>query len=288
VRGYIGDLNDELGKFDFEIRSMRDQVDRSTVYAMVNSTPDSIIQGATHHSPDEIAFFRRLLDAMFETNNTRRAEVFAVRETDALHLNKNPPGEGEASTGGLTHKAAEEALAKFVEEGWLEKSRYVHPSGDYYHPSWCWWHRNNYYTLAPRGLLELSVYLTQTYGDISSSEEDSDEEEHAPRRRIKKCEACSELLTIGQRCEKLSCDVRMHEPCAQQFFRVNKDRKCPKCKTKWSGKEVVGEGAAGKLRRRVQKRAAPAPPTPRGRNRGTEDEEEGEEQGGHEQEEDEE
>jgi hypothetical protein len=282
VRGYIGDLNDELGKFDFEVRSMRDQVDRSTVYALVNSTPDSIIQGATHHTPDEIAFFRRLLDAMFETNNTRRAEVFAVKENDALHLNKNPPGEGEASTGGLTHKTAEEALARFVEEGWLEKSRYSIPWPDprgYAADE----HRNNFYTLAPRGLLELSVYLKETYGDVESSEEDSDEEEHPPRRRIKKCEACSELLTVGQRCEKLACDVRMHEPCAVQFFRVNKDKKCPKCKTKWSGKELVGEAAAGKLKRRLQKRAAPVP-TPRKRREEEEEEEEDEEQGGDEEE----
>ena len=92
----------------------------------MNNTPDPIIEGATQHTADEIAFFRRLLDAMFETNNTPRAEVLAVRYYDAIHLNKNSvaeEGETKATHGaGLTLKGAEEALAKFVEEGWLEKS----------------------------------------------------------------------------------------------------------------------------------------------------------------------
>jgi hypothetical protein len=129
----IADINEELSKFDFEIRSMRDQKDRSTTWAFVNSNPDTIIQGATHHSADEIAYFRRLLDAMFETNNTLRAEVMAVRANDAIHLNKNPPraveevvpeGMHATSSGGLTMKGAEDALKVFVDEGWLEKSRY--------------------------------------------------------------------------------------------------------------------------------------------------------------------
>lgn len=134
---YISDINDELSKFDFEIRSMRDQSDRHTIWAFVNSSPDTIIQMATHHSADEIAYFRRLLDAMFETNNTLRAEVLAVRANEALHLNKNPPpprvddarppasSAAVSSSGGLTMKQAEEALKAFVDEGWLQKSRYA-------------------------------------------------------------------------------------------------------------------------------------------------------------------
>lgn len=86
-----------------------------------------MIEGATGHSADEIAYFRRLLDAMFDVNNTRKAEVFAVRVNDAIHLNKNPPRpEGDTEGpggGGLTLKAAEEALENFVREGWLERSK---------------------------------------------------------------------------------------------------------------------------------------------------------------------
>lgn len=136
---FVADINDELSKFDFEVRSMRDQGDHHTIWAFVNSNPDTIIQMATHHSADEIAYFRRLLDAMFETNNTLRAEVLAVRANEALHLNKNPPpppppadeaqsqagSAAVSSSGGLTLKQAEEALKAFVDEGWLQKSRYA-------------------------------------------------------------------------------------------------------------------------------------------------------------------
>ena len=40
VMGVIGDVNDELARFDFEIRSMREQADRSrTVWAFVRAPP---------------------------------------------------------------------------------------------------------------------------------------------------------------------------------------------------------------------------------------------------------
>jgi hypothetical protein len=106
----------------------------------VNTASDPLIQVATLHSADEIAFFKRLLDAMFETNNTLAAEVLAVKSTDALHLHKNPrpdaaratqvedgdaPAPVQISGPGLSMKEAEEALDDFVQEGWLQKSRFV-------------------------------------------------------------------------------------------------------------------------------------------------------------------
>lgn len=37
VATMIGEVNEELSKFDFEIRSMRDQRDRSTIWAFVST-----------------------------------------------------------------------------------------------------------------------------------------------------------------------------------------------------------------------------------------------------------
>ena len=58
---------------------------------------------------------------MFDVNNTRAAEVFAVREHDALHLNKNAAradADGDAPAGGgLTLKQAEEALRRCAGNG---------------------------------------------------------------------------------------------------------------------------------------------------------------------------
>jgi hypothetical protein len=80
---------------------------------------------------------------MFETNNTLRAEVLAVKRYDAIHLHKNPPRDqtteapvaSTASSGGLSLKGAEDALTKFVDEGWLLESKYLPPP-------WSCSHRN--------------------------------------------------------------------------------------------------------------------------------------------------
>lgn len=74
---------------------------------------------------------------MFDTNNQPNAEVFAVKRRDAEKLHKAPREEtgenGQATTAGkgLTMFEAQQALASFVEEGWLERSKYVFcfPSG---------------------------------------------------------------------------------------------------------------------------------------------------------------
>ena len=47
----------------------------------------------------------------------------------------------------------------------------------------------------------------------------------------------------GQRCDKRTCLLRLHDICTQNFFRIQKSKKCPLCKTEWSGKSFVGERA---------------------------------------------
>ncbi|KAJ9649593.1 hypothetical protein H2199_000371 [Coniosporium tulheliwenetii] len=87
---------------DLEIRSTLSQhSDRTRVYALVNVTSDPQTQLATTHSADEIAFVKRVLDAMFETNNTSRAEVMAVAGMQALRLCK-PAGARQSGANGQT------------------------------------------------------------------------------------------------------------------------------------------------------------------------------------------
>lgn len=129
IQIYLFDINEELSRFDLEIKSIRSQDDRTPIYALVNLSSDTVIQSATHHTADEIAYFRRLLDAMFDTNNQANAEVFAVKRNDAERLHKAPRGEEEGNEGsggkGLTMYEAQQALQSFVEEGWLERSGYA-------------------------------------------------------------------------------------------------------------------------------------------------------------------
>ena len=127
---------------------------------------------------------------------------------------------GESSTQstdkGLTHGEAEKTLSSLVKEGWLERSK------------------KGYYTLSPRALMELRSWLVEAYNDSDDSED---------WQRIKFCEACKEIVTIGQRCAELECNVRLHDICQDSYWRSRPDTKCPKCETAWDGKHYVGEKA---------------------------------------------
>ena len=268
LQSFLTAANTALSPFDFTIRTLPSQTTpaapgapRTTYYVLTNITSDSLVQVATTHSAEEIAFFRRLLDCMFETNNTPRLELCAVRSMDAVKLHKPRPGDllllplpsqlesggggggggsdpdagpssstqqaatqqATTSTAGLSMKEAELALRAFVTEGWLELS----PTG--------------WYTLSPRSIAELQQYLLDTYN--------IPDEEGVPIDRVKSCHGCKELLTIGQRCENLDCPIRLHDACTEGFFRMSRQRKCPSCGGDWEGNKFVGERAAkGKTR----------------------------------------
>lgn len=228
---YIHALNHQISPFDFEIRSTRHQTTREVVYALVNTTSDALTQLATIHTADEIAFVKRVLDAMFDSNNTQRAEIMAVTSMQALKLAKPPNNtnrresgtQSQASQTGLTMAQAEKVLANLVSEGWFELST------------------RGFYTLTPRGLMELRSWLVDTYNDQGSDSEDAEE----PHEKIKFCHACREIVTMGQRCPNLDCHARLHDGCVRNMFRAQGgSEQCPICKTAWVDAPPVGEKAA--------------------------------------------
>ncbi|KAL8868299.1 MAG: hypothetical protein Q9174_005082 [Haloplaca sp. 1 TL-2023] len=231
LNAHIAAANTRISPFDLEIRSTFHQTTRKRVYALVNSTSDPIIQLATIHTPDEISFLKRVLDAMFETFNTSRHEVMAITSMQAVRLAKPPDNDrretqdGSTTQGvagqGLKMVEAEKMLKTLVDEGWFEKSK------------------KGYYSLSPRALMELRGWLIETYNEID--EGDDDDERVA---RIKQCIACKEIVTTGQRCPKRSCLCRLHDICTQAFFTSQRSRKCPICQTDWTGNDYVGERAA--------------------------------------------
>jgi non-structural maintenance of chromosomes element 1 len=231
---YVHALNAQISPFDLEIRNSLHQVTKERIYALVNTTSDALTQMSTVHAADEIAFVKRVLDAMFETNNTGRAEVMAITSMQALKLAKPPVSEeGRRDSGtqhqnsasadaGLTMRDAEKVLDSMVEEGWFELSQ------------------RGYYSLTPRALMELRGWLTETYNE-PNDEEDEEEEE----QRIKFCQACREIVTVGQRCPDLECSARVHNHCVRTLFRAHGGREeCPQCKTAWRDPPAVGEKAA--------------------------------------------
>src|ERR1700761_1363599 len=144
----IHTLNAALSPFAYEIRSQHSQTAQTRApdearYALVNATSDPQTALATLHSPDEISFVRRVLDAMFDgPGNSPAREVMAIKAMDALRLGKvaassssRRDGAGEAVGGtqvgagtqasgapaaSLTMERAENMIEKLVEEAWFD------------------------------------------------------------------------------------------------------------------------------------------------------------------------
>ncbi|KAL8285712.1 hypothetical protein RB601_006085 [Gaeumannomyces tritici] len=225
-----------VSPLDFDIRKLRHQRTKEPVWAFVNVTSDPSTQLATTHTADEISFVKRLLDAIFDTYNKPRLELMCLTEDQALKLSRpSPPRNGRVSLGtdngegpasqatnkGLRHSEVLALLASLVAEGWLEKSR------------------AGYYGLTPRALMELWAWMNETYNDPDA--------EGNEWQRIKHCEACKDVVTIGQRCARPECNVRLHDICEEAFWRSRRDRACPKCRSQWDGEHFVGERAVTAL-----------------------------------------
>ena len=190
---YVNAANHAISPLDLEIRSTLHQTTRQRVHALVNTTSDPATQLATAFTPDELGFVKRVMDDMFESNNSRRHEVMAVPTIYALKLhNKTAAGrrvsahasaaanaDGEATQGGgaqpITIMQAERVLQGLVDQGWFEKSR------------------KGFVSLSPRALMELRGWFIETYNEP----DDSDGEQASARpQKIKFCYACKEIVTV--------------------------------------------------------------------------------------------
>lgn len=231
---YVQATHEILLPLDMDIRSARHQRTKERIWALVNVESDPATQLATVHTADEMAYINRLLDLMFEKLNTPRMEVMAAEENECLTVSRparpaprqsdanDEEGQTQGGGGGggdkaLKHSEVLTLLANLVAEGWLERSR------------------AGYYSLAPRSLMELKGWLIETYND---SEAGAD-----VWQPIKLCEACKEIVTVGQRCADPACLTRIHDICSGSYFESRRDRKCPRCEREWTGKLFVGERA---------------------------------------------
>ncbi|KAI5917137.1 Nse1 non-SMC component of SMC5-6 complex-domain-containing protein [Camillea tinctor] len=231
---YVSAASSALSAFDLEVRSARHQTTGTRVYAVVNTTSDALTQLATLHNAEEIAFVKRVIDAMFEKYNTPRMEVMcldemqanklrgAPRPSDAQHL---PPADEdtvmqeEHALRGLKSSEAEAVMRSMVAEGWFERSR-----------------EGGLYGLSARALLELRAWLVHSYNDPDA--------EDGEWQRVKFCEACREIVTVGQRCADRDCGARLHDICLDAFWRTRGGkRECPRCARAWDGRHFVGERA---------------------------------------------
>ncbi|KAH6671963.1 RING-like domain-containing protein [Halenospora varia] len=224
---FISAAADTLSQFDYEIRSTQHQLTKERTYAIVNSVSDAMTQLATTRTTEEMHYIKRLLDAMFETHNTRRREVMAVTSMQAMEKKVLKPGNRPADDDettidkGLTGGEAEKLLQKLEAEKWLERSR------------------QGFYSLTPRALMELRGWLVDAYNEPLADGENPEE----VWQRIKFCEACKDVVTVGQRCADLECNVRLHDICGAAFWNSRPNKQCPRCEADWDGKHFVGQKA---------------------------------------------
>ncbi|KAJ5101415.1 hypothetical protein NUU61_003637 [Penicillium alfredii] len=248
LASYISIANSAISPFDLEIRSTLRQKPQPAqqdpastpperVYALVNTTSDPVTQLATTYTADEIAFVKRVLDYMFDTNNTWRCEAMVISVMQAIQLAKVSAGDGSrrrstnietqqgqgGSTQSLSMTQAEGMVKRLIDEGWLEKSRKM------------------YLSLTPRALMELRGWLVSEYNEVIDGRK---------MERIKFCSACKDIIVVGQRCEDRHCRGRLHDHCVRNFFRMQQADRCPMCKTHWPGDTFVGERAITSARRR--------------------------------------
>ncbi|KAK8080626.1 DNA repair protein Nse1 [Apiospora hydei] len=230
---YLSAAQEALSRLDYDIKNIMHQVTKERVWAIVNTTSDAMTQLATVHSAEEIAFVKRVLDAMFDKYNSPRLEAMFL---DSMQYHKccrapaavpaagamedegeeNQPQQSQQLRG-LKSSEAEAMMQSMVSQGWFEHSA------------------EGFYSLSPRALMELRSWLIDTYNDPDA--------EPGEWQRIKFCEACKDIVTVGQRCAERDCNVRLHDHCEEAFWRTKREKKCPKCATPWDGKHFVGERA---------------------------------------------
>lgn len=193
---YIRMANKAISPFDLEIRDTEHQISGKRIYSLINSTDNPLTQLATSYTADDISYLKRVLDFMFENNNTARKEIMAITSMDAVRLAKAPNDSSRESqqqqTGSaaaavttttqtqgssgqsLTMVQAQKMLENLVVEGWFEKSA------------------KGFYSLSPRALMELRGWLVDTYNDAEEEEEGGE----AGGLKIKSCFSCKGIITV--------------------------------------------------------------------------------------------
>ncbi|KZT60417.1 hypothetical protein CALCODRAFT_532623 [Calocera cornea HHB12733] len=132
----LGQVGDALGPIGLEIRKLQDEGTKVIMMAIVNTKGDAIAQVATEFSPNEIAYFKLIVEVIM----LAPSESFSVSSIAAIKESTNLPSK-------MTKTEAESTLNAFVSRGWLIKSQ------------------RGRYSLSTRSLMELQTYLKTEFVD---------------------------------------------------------------------------------------------------------------------------
>lgn len=131
--GFLDAINKNLRAFDMEIRRGVSEDDGNIHFGLVNTAEDEHSKMATDYSPNDITFFKKVMDLIVASPDG------TVSSMEALHI--APDLEKKMA---ITH--AEKLIGKLVKDNWMSES-----SGSY--------------SLGPRAMLELHPYLNRVYED---------------------------------------------------------------------------------------------------------------------------
>ncbi|KAI0079952.1 hypothetical protein K474DRAFT_1682971 [Panus rudis PR-1116 ss-1] len=131
---WLTKVNNALNPLNLELARSNIQETGSEVYALVNRQGDEVAQLATDYAPNEIAYFKAVVEQIMLAPNDAYcvSSLAALREVNSLR----PV---------MTKSQGEIVLNSFVAKGWLLKSK------------------KGRYSLSQRTLLELSQYLKNEY-----------------------------------------------------------------------------------------------------------------------------
>jgi len=130
---FLDGINKSLRPLDMEIRHEISEDDGAVHYGLVNTAEDEHSKMATDFSPNDIAFFKKVMDLIVTSPDG------TVSSMDALNTSSDLDKK-------MTMSHAEELIEKLVKDNWMSES-----SGSY--------------SLGPRAMLELHPYLKRVYED---------------------------------------------------------------------------------------------------------------------------
>ncbi|GAA6034883.1 hypothetical protein JCM8097_009349 [Rhodosporidiobolus ruineniae] len=175
---FVANLEPGLSMCGLDIKMTRDQETGEALMVLANTIQDEPAKLATEYKPEEIAFFRAILEKIMTAPHLS----YSITQADAARCVKPP----------ITRTQGLQLLKSFLAKGWLTL------------------HSSNRLILSPRSLVELSPYLRDTFND---DEEDADDPRH---RAVVDCNYCLNIVTSGYACPNEDCGIRLHTFCVAQ------------------------------------------------------------------------
>ncbi|KAI9245233.1 Nse1 non-SMC component of SMC5-6 complex-domain-containing protein [Phascolomyces articulosus] len=135
---FISVINHEISEISLSLRITRDETNGSSFIGLVNTKEDELAQIATKYTPNEITYFRQMIETIVMADDDK----YAIGSMVAIRL-------GQTMKPPLTQKETQTLIDRLNDDQWICPT----PDGS----SYC---------IDTRGIMELQGYLNEQYGDV--------------------------------------------------------------------------------------------------------------------------